>query len=381
MTTHTITERLKAEASRLGFCLSGACPAVAPPGLDRFHDWLSAGYGGEMTWLASRAEAYAHPRHILVGARSLLMLAFPYRTSEPVAPTPGRGRVSRYAWGEDYHDLIRERLNELCAWLRGQIPEASARGVIDTAPLLEREFAQLAGLGWVGKNTLLLNRTFGSWYFLAALVTDVELAHDEPESFDHCGTCTACLDACPTGAFVAPYVLDSRKCISYLTIELRDEVPVELRSGVGDWLLGCDVCQDVCPWNRKAPATDEPRLQPANGMDPIELAGLFDLDEAAFRRRFKHSPLWRPKRRGILRNAAIVLGNQRFAEALPALVRGLADDEPLVRGTCAWALGQFADEWAKQALESRFELEGDSDVRNELQLALENTSVQGAAEN
>jgi epoxyqueuosine reductase len=229
MTTHTITERLKAEASRLGFCLSGACPAVAPPGLDRFHDWLSAGYGGEMTWLASRAEAYAHPRHILVGARSLLMLAFPYRTSEPVAPTPGRGRVSRYAWGEDYHDLIRERLNELCAWLRGQIPEASARGVIDTAPLLEREFAQLAGLGWVGKNTLLLNRTFGSWYFLAALVTDVELAHDEPESFDHCGTCTACLDACPTGAFVAPYVLDSRKCISYLTIELRDEVPVGLR--------------------------------------------------------------------------------------------------------------------------------------------------------
>jgi epoxyqueuosine reductase len=309
------------------------------------------------------------------------MLAFPYRTSEPVAPTPGRGRVSRYAWGEDYHDLIRERLNELCAWLRAQLPEALARGVIDTAPLLEREFAQLAGLGWVGKNALLLNKTFGSWYFLAALVTDVELSYDEAETVDHCGTCTACLDACPTGAFVAPYVLDSRRCISYLTIELRGEVPAELRSGVGDWLLGCDVCQDVCPWNRKAPTTDEPRLQPAEGMDPIELVGLFDLDEAAFRRRFKHSPLWRPKRRGILRNAAIVLGNQRFAEALPALARGLADDEPLVRGACAWALGQFVDERAKQALEARRGLEDDSDVRSELQLALENTSVQRATKN
>src|SRR5437763_12343312 len=226
MTIADTTRVLKDEAHRLGFDLAGACPAVTPRGLSRFHEWLSAGYTGEMHYLTNRREAYAHPRHVLAGARSLLVLAMNYRTAPPLPAGPGQRRVSRYAWGLDYHDLIHDRLRRLCDFLRRHVPSASVRGVVDTAPLLEREVAQLAGLGWIGKNTLLLNRRLGSWFFLAALLTDAELEYDEPHATDHCGTCRACLDACPTGAFVEPYVLDARRCISYLTIELRGPVPV-----------------------------------------------------------------------------------------------------------------------------------------------------------
>ncbi len=338
MTHAEITADLKAEARRLGFDLCGVCPAVAPPGVERFSQWLAAGYAGQMHYLPDRAEAAADPQFVLDGARSIVMLAMNYRISDAQPPQPGQGRVSRYAWGGDYHDLIRSRLTQLGDWLRDRCPTAQVRGVVDTAPLLEREFAQLAGLGWIGKNTLLLNKQLGSWFFLAALLTDVELQFDAPHETDHCGTCRACLDACPTGAFVDAYVLDARRCISYLTIELREPIPEPLRERVGDWLFGCDVCQDVCPWNHRAPLSQEVAFQPADGMNPIDLIALFDLDEAAFRARFRHSPLWRAKRRGLLRNAAIVLGNQRDTAALPALERGLHDDEPLVREACAWAI-------------------------------------------
>jgi len=208
---------------------------------------------------------------------------------------------------------------------------------------------------WAGsaKNTLLLNKQLGSWFFLAALLTDVELAADVPHATDHCGTCRACLDACPTGAFVDEYVLDARRCISYLTIELRDSIPLDLRSGMGEWLFGCDVCQDVCPWNHRAPLANEPAFLPAEKMNPIDLAALFELDDASFRARFRHTPLWRAKRRGVLRNAAIVLGNGLKESALPALVRGLNDLEPLVRAACAWALGQFNSTAAAIALQYR----------------------------
>lgn len=336
-----ITAALKNHARQLGFALAGACPAVTPTGIQRFHEWLEAGFAGEMKYLDDRRSAYEHPRHVLDGARSLLLLGMPYRTAEPAEVMPGRGRVSRYAWGEDYHELIHGRLKQLAARLSELAPEARVRGVVDTAPLLERELAQLAGLGWIGKNTLLLNKRWGSWFFLAALLTDIELEYDSIQETDHCGTCRACLDACPTQAFVAPYVLDSRRCISYLTIELRGPVPSELRPGIGDWLFGCDVCQDVCPWNHRAAASEEPSLGPAVDTNPLDLIALFDLDEDAFRRRFRHTPLWRSKRRGLLRNAAIVLGNQRPPAARVALSRGLNDQEPLVREACAWALAQY----------------------------------------
>jgi len=242
--------------------------------------------------------------------------------------------------------------------------------VVDTAPLLEREFAQLAGLGWIGKNTLLLNRQNGSLFFLAALLTDAELQYDNAQQTDHCGTCRACLDACPTNAFPQPYVLDASRCISYLTIELRSPIPAELRAGMGEWVFGCDVCQDVCPWNTKAPLSSEAAFQPRAASDPLDLIALFELDDDAFRARFRDTPLWRPRRRGMLRNAAIVLGNRPLEAAIPALVRGLNDEEPLVRGACAWALGRYDDREAVSALEQRLAIESDTQVRTEIQAAL-----------
>ncbi len=370
MSPATLTARLKEEARRLGFQLTGVCRPVTPDGYPRFLRWLESGYAGQMHYLPRRKDAYEHPRHVLEGVRSILLLGMNYRTSEPAEVSSGAGRISRYAWGRDYHDLIRDRLHMLANQLGEWSPATVARGVVDTAPLLEREFAELAGLGWIGKNTLLLNQQQGSWFFLAALLTDVELAYDQQRETDHCGSCTACLDACPTDAFVQPYVLDARRCISYLTIELKTSIPAELRAPMGDWLFGCDVCQDVCPWNRRVPGSAEPDLEPRAEADPQELAGLFFLEDSQFRARFCDTPLWRPRRRGILRNAAIVLGNQRALAALPALVQGLEDPEPLVRGASAWALGRFGGPTAIAALEQRLAAEQDEEVRQEITAAV-----------
>lgn len=335
-------------------------------------EWLAAGYAGQMRYLADRREAYADPNRVLDGVRSVVMVAMNYRTAEPSEAAAGQGRVSRYAWGNtDYHDLIRGRLNHLAEHLVDLSPNARVRGVTDTAPLLEREFAQLAGLGWIGKNTLLLNRDEGSWFFLGALLTDIELNYDAPHETDHCGTCRACLDACPTDAFPRPYVLDASRCISYLTIELRDAIPDELRNGVGDWLFGCDVCQDVCPWNSRAPRTSLASFEPRTDSNPLDLISLFSLSDEAFRERFRHTPLWRPRRRGILRNAAIVLGNRPIRAAIPALIRGLNDPESLVRGACAWALGrQQKNAPVVEALRQRRTVESDIDVLRELEASL-----------
>jgi epoxyqueuosine reductase len=371
MNQDALANDLKKRACELGFTLTGVAPAVAPPGAARLDEWLARGYAGDMHYLADRRDAYADPARVLEGVRSVLILALPYRTAEPEPIEPGQGKVARYAWGSvDYHEVIRDRLHDLADYLRELVPAAKTRGVVDTAPLLEREFAQLAGLGWIGKNTLLLNRNAGSYFFLAALLTDVELPIDAPHVADHCGTCTACLTACPTQAFPQPYVLDASRCISYLTIEHRGEISPDLRRGLGDWLFGCDVCQDVCPWNYHASRQSEASrvvpdpdnveasgsgttrlatenelasrvFAPLRDSNPLDLIPLFDLTEADFRARFRHTPLWRPHRRGLLRNAAIVLGNQRALASLPALHRGLADDEPLVREACAWAIAQM----------------------------------------
>jgi epoxyqueuosine reductase len=367
----SITAAIKRRARELGFALTGVCPAVSTPGAERLGQWLARGYAGEMNYLADRQEAYSHPRHVLDGVRSILMLGMHYRTVEPEHVSAGQGRVARYAWGSaDYHDVIRQRLHDLADFLRELLPHAATRGCVDTAPLLEREFAQLAGLGWIGKNTLLLNKHAGSYFFLAALLTNQELTYDAPHATDHCGTCTACLDACPTQAFPAPYVLDASRCISYLTIEHRTAIAPELRQDMGDWLFGCDVCQEVCPWQRHAPQADVDALQPLDSMNPVELAELFDLTETGFRLRFRQTPLWRPHRRGLLRNAAIVLGNQRNAAALPALKKGLHDAEPLVRGASAWALGQLPTPAASKLLAGRAAMETDPEVQQEIRSAL-----------
>jgi epoxyqueuosine reductase len=369
--TTSLTAAVKQEALRIGFDLVGVAPAVAPATLTGFHDWLEKGFAGEMDYLARREEAYAHPKHVFPGVRSVVMLAANYRTAEPAPPAALTGRVSRYAWNDgDYHTLIRERLAKLAEFLHAQRPGCRTRSVIDTAPLLERDFARAAGLGWFGKNTMLINKRQGSWLFLAGLLTDVELEPDAPHETAHCGTCTRCLEACPTQAFPEPYVLDARKCIAYLTIELEGPIPAALRDGVGEWLFGCDICQDVCPWNKKAPLKNDAAFRPRADLNRADLIGLLELDDAAFEQRFGQSALSRPGRPGVLRNAAIVLGNEGDEHALPALCRILCGAEPVIRGAAAWALGQIGGETALAALKSRRSVEDNATVLSEIEQAL-----------
>jgi epoxyqueuosine reductase len=370
-----VTAEIRRQAQQLGFDAVGVCPAVAPNGLPHLQEWIQRGYAGEMRYIPDRLEAYADPQWVLEGARSIVMLSMNYRTDAAVEPAKGQGKIARYAWGEaDYHDVIHAQLAELVSALQKLARGCRARGVVDTAPLMEHDFAQRAGLGWIGKNTLLLNREAGSYFFLAALLTDLELDYDAAHETDHCGTCTACLDACPTDAFPQPYVLDATRCISYLTIELRNEVPLALREVLGDWIFGCDICQEVCPWNQKAPLSRESRFAARSGHNPVDLIELFDLDQQGFRQRYRRTPIWRAKRQGLLRNAAIVLGNQRAERAIGALIKGLNDHEPLVRAACAWALGRYATDATQAALARRLSIEADAHVSGEIVAALDRDS-------
>jgi epoxyqueuosine reductase len=338
----SLEERLLQRARSLGFERAGIAAAAAADGFDRLRDWLARGFAGDMGYMHKHEAARRHPASILPEVRSVLMVGMSYRPADEPAVERG-GRVARYARGSDYHDVLRARLGQLFAWLERERPGCRGRAVVDTAPLLERDFARRAGLGWFGKNTMLLDRRLGSYFFLGALLVDLDLRPSTPHHAQHCGTCTACLDACPTGAFVGPGVLDSRRCISYLTIELRTHVPEELRAGVGDWVFGCDVCQEVCPWNRKALVGTEPALQPRpelESLDPVELLGL---SEEEFRRRFRGTALFRSKRGGLLRNAALVLGNTGTPEALPALGRALEDGDPLIREAARWAIERIRE--------------------------------------
>lgn len=341
-----LEQRIKEQAHALGFELAGIAPAAPADGFARLHDWLARGFAGTMDYMGRHEEARRHPTSVLPLVRSVVMVAMNYLplSSAPTAsarPARLNGRIARYARGADYHDVLRGKLNQLLAWLQREVPGTEGRGVVDTAPLLERDFARRAGLGWFGKNTMLIHKKLGSYFFLGALLLDLELQADAPFAANHCGSCRACLDACPTKAFPAPGVLDARLCISYLTIELRGPIPAELREPMGDWIFGCDICQEVCPWNRKAPAGQEAALQPRPDLEALDLVEILGLSEVDFRRRFKDTALYRSKRRGLLRNAAIALGNQGDAAALPALEKALADTEPLVREAAAWAITEI----------------------------------------
>lgn len=336
---------LRAEAVTLGFSRVGITSLVQPPHHEAFRGWLARGLAGPMhEWLERHEPIRRSASALLDGAATVVMLATDHATlPDTDHDRPGQGRVARYAWGDDYHDLLRSRVNGLSSWLESRVPGCRTRGVVDSAPISERDFAQAAGLGWIGKNAMLIDPRAGSWFLLTAFLTDVELPADDPLAVDHCGTCTACLDACPTDAFPEPGVVDAARCISGLTVESHAPVPLDLRGRMGDWIFGCDVCQEVCPWNRHAPGSREPTLQPRGGEATLSLADLLRLDDSGFRSRFKGSAIKRAKRTGLLRSAAIALGNRPDPGSFAALAAAASDRDPVIREAAQWALGRWIE--------------------------------------
>jgi len=333
-------------AADCGFDLAGVAAAGPAPDFDRFQRWGTRGLAGEMGYLTDhRAAIRSDPAQLLPGARSIICVGLVYNGPEPYSTgfgDPDRAWISRYAWGDDYHDILREKLEVFRDKLL-KLNNFQSRMCIDTAPLLERSIAHRAGLGWIGKNTCLINQQAGSWFFLGELLTTLELEPDTPPP-DRCGTCTRCIDACPTAAIVSSpdggFELDARRCISYFTIELRPEIPEEHRSAIGPHIFGCDICQDVCPWNRRAAQTAE------SGFAPHEFAPHLDrlaaITEAEFRNMFRHTPISRAKYRGFLRNVAVAMGNSGLAKFRDPLTKLAASPDPLIAEHARWALEQLS---------------------------------------
>ena len=377
--TAKLSTRIKEEAQRLGFALVGISPVRLPPHEESFAQWLRDELAGELDYMKRTEALRRDPKKLVPWAASVISVGMNYYTPLP-RPEPSadsRGWISRYAWGDDYHDLMKAKLDALLARIRELHAEPlQGRAFVDSGPVLERDIAGVAGLGWIGKNTHLISPKKGSWFFLGELFLDLPLAYDRPTR-DRCGRCELCLKACPTGAFLGPYVLDARRCISYLTIELKGWMPRHLRPLIGNHVFGCDICQEVCPYNVKSEASAERAFQPRAGLHAPELISLLSLDQNEFRRRFSGSPVLRAKRRGFLRNVAVALGNTKSREAIPALIRALDDDEALVRGHVAWALGQIGSQPALDALEARRRIENDGEVCDEIADAIRTVSAIG----
>jgi epoxyqueuosine reductase len=361
-------DALRAQALTLGFNLVGITPAEPSPTLDAYLRWIDQGMHGTMAYMA-RPDRQARRRNlnvILPGARSLLLVGLDYRSDvipESALQDPARGRIASYAWNLDYHDLMLPRLESLAAWMAES--SGTQRCYVDTGAILERSHAQQAGLGFIGKNTMLIHPRRGSYFFLGEILTDLEFdSYDPPHRPTMCGSCTRCLNACPTDAFAQPYVLDSRRCISYLTIEHKGWIERDLRPLMGNWIYGCDVCQDVCPFQRFALPTTELDFLPT-GIDSAAplLVDVLALDETAFKTRYRGSPIHRIGRDRLIRNACIAAGNGRVEVALPPLTALLDDPNPLVRGHAAWALAQFEAFAALKDLAAR---ESDPQVLDEI---------------
>jgi epoxyqueuosine reductase len=326
---------LKARARELGLDVCGVTSADPARHAAFYRQWTAEGQAGEMQWLAREPERRGDPRLVLPGARSIIVAGMNYWQPQP----KGRGRIARYALGEDYHHILLEKLEALAAEMTAA--GAQAKVYVDTGPVLEKPLAERAGIGWQGKSTMLIHKKMGPWLVLGEILTTLELEPDAPER-DHCGSCSRCITACPTGAITAPYQLDARRCIAYLTIELKGPIPEELRPLIGDRVYGCDECLDVCPWNRFAQTTREARfLAPENREERDQLHTLLEMTQAEFKRRFAQSPILRVKRRGLLRNVCVVLGNIGTADDLPALEKAARHEEPLVREHAAWAIAQI----------------------------------------
>jgi epoxyqueuosine reductase len=332
-----LKNRLVARAREIGFDDCRIATASAPTHVPEFRDWLAAGAAAEMSWIERGAEKRSDPQQVLAGARSVVVLAMNYW---PGADQPNEkpGRIARYAWGDDYHDVIEPKLRQLNSFLENA--GGQQRYYVDTGPVLERDFAAAAGIGWQGKSTMLLNRSLGTWFFLSEIFTTLELPPDPPQP-DRCGNCTSCIDACPTAAITAPHRLDARRCISYLTIELKGSIPLELRPLIGDRIYGCDDCLAVCPWNRFAQVAREGAFALRPAFARMELRDFLALDDVQFRELFRGSPIKRIKRRGLLRNVCVALGNVGTTRDLPALELAARDPEPLIAEHAAWALAQI----------------------------------------
>jgi epoxyqueuosine reductase len=361
--TSQISDLVKRAARDAGFELAGISPVRDFDELSYFPEWIKAGHAGEMKYLEARDESGCLKRSSLriaaPWARSVIVCAVNYNTAQPYsteADDRTQGWISRYAWGEDYHDAVLKKLRALekrlldaCAHSEKESTTGASAALqvepeplrtwcyVDTGPIVERVYAKYAGVGWIGKNTCVLNQKLGSWLFLGVILTSLDLTPDLPAP-DRCGTCTRCLDACPTNAFLGPYQLDANKCISYLTIEKRGPLPEELRDGMGRHVFGCDICQDVCPWNRKAPASTDPEFQPREGLVNPALDWLAEMTSEEFRDKFRGSPIRRTKRNGLRRNAAIAMGNSDDRKFLPALEKLSDDEDATVAESAQWAL-------------------------------------------
>jgi len=337
---------IKSRARSLGFDLCGIARAESYPELTYLQEWLSRGYAGEMSWMARSADRRADVRQVVPGARSVIVTGTVYNTDRPYSAEQAAdvARISRYAWGDDYHDVLKTRLDHLLGWMRAEAAEAfDARAYVDTGPVQERVYAQYAGLGWIGKNTCLINAELGSWLFLAEIICTLDLEPDT-EGLEQCGTCTRCLDACPTGALLEGGVLDATRCISYLTIEHRGPIPLEHREGLGTHVYGCDICQEVCPYNQPPPRSSDPAWQPRRALDLPRLIELWSRPDAELRLATKGSAMTRAKLAGLRRNLAVAIGNSGDASAIAALAEPDAArpsaDEPLVREHIEWAVGK-----------------------------------------
>jgi epoxyqueuosine reductase len=373
----SLSAQIRQRAIELGFDAVGIAPVGPSAHGDAYVAWVQDGLHGEMDYLA-REDAVAKrrdPAVLVPGARSAVVVALRYYNQDSAERDSSRGIVARYARNDDYHELMKARLIGLQEWINETLLPVHGRAYVDTGAVLERELASRAGLGWFGRNTMLIQPGKGSFYFLGVVLLDVELDYDAPFAKDHCGTCTACLDACPTGALLgrdetgAPR-MDARRCISYLTIELRGPIPRELRPMIGNRVYGCDICQEVCPWNSFATPADEPAFLAREGLDGPSLIEWMGMSQEDFSRRFRNSPIKRTKRRGLLRNVAVALGNWGSEQAVPALASALSDAEALVRGHAAWALGRIGSPGAMQALAGSLESEEDPWVREEIALAV-----------
>lgn len=342
------SDQVKTKALELGFDVAGIAKAGRAEGAEAFQRWLERDYFGDMAWIAKNPERRSDVRNVVEGAKSVVSVGLSYYMGDPppeVWNDPLRGRIARYAWGRDYHDDMTPRIRELAAWIEAESGRPVAhRAYVDTGPVLEGEWAVRAGLGFQGKNTMMIHPEWGSYIFLGEIILDLELEPD-PEGGDDkgtCGSCRRCQDACPTHAFPAPYVLDSRLCISYLTIEYRGSIPDALRSKMKNWIYGCDECQSVCPWVKQFSKPGQARfLKYDLDWAAPRLVDLLALDDQGFRDLFRTSPIPRTKRRGMLRNVCVALGNSGHPEVIPALEKAMADPEPLIREHAEWAISRL----------------------------------------